>query len=52
MQKTDKIDYAKLLGFDAVIDQLSGSLKLAPSPWRKTQNKDDVTRSTGFRPLH
>ena len=26
MRKTDKIDYAKLLGFDAVIDQLSGSI--------------------------
>jgi hypothetical protein len=24
--KTDKIDYAKLLGFDAVSDQLSGSV--------------------------
>jgi len=26
MQKTDKIDYAKLLGFDAVSDQISGSV--------------------------
>ena len=26
MQKTDKIDYAKLLGFDVVSDQISGSV--------------------------
>jgi len=26
MQKPDKIDYAKLLGFDAVSDQISGSV--------------------------
>jgi hypothetical protein len=26
MQRTDRIDYAKLLGFDGVSDQISGSV--------------------------